>query len=352
MLKALNTLGHTEFKGDQQKIIECILNRSDVLAILPTGFGKSVLYQVPAIMSPDRICVVISPLIALINDQIQFLKSKSVSSCKWSYGTDLSPYNIVFVTPESFHNFRKFCNKPINFFAIDECHCINKWGIDFRPSYRTMGIRAYFPDTPILAITATATKTTAADIISVLQLSDPMRFTASFDRPEISYSTCFIKPTVHVLEKLREFLKKTKGCGIIYCRRRASVEVYAKQLRMAAYHAGMPQEARDEAYKRWMSGESRVIVATVAFGMGISKPDVRFVIHTSPPASLDEFYQESGRAGRDHKPAVSMMFYSAGNLKKLKSDAKTPEEAVLADHVCNFCKSTNKRLYLMNYFDN
>lgn len=353
MNQALELLGYSEFRGDQQKIIQCVLDQKDVLAILPTGFGKSILYQVPAIMSQTKLCVVISPLIALINDQLQFLTSKSISACRWFGNSDLidlTPYSIVFVTPESFPKFRTRCNKQINFFAVDECHCINKWGIDFRPSYRTMEIKRYFPTIPILALTATATKSTAADIIDVLQLSSPVRFTASFDRPEISYTTHLLK-SKPILPELRLFLKNTPGCGIIYCRTCKEVNAYAKCLKMKAYHAQMPQEQRDEAYESWINNKTRVIVATIAFGMGISKPDVRFVIHTSPPSSLDSFYQESGRAGRDRNPALSVMFYTFNGLKQLRMRCKTREERELAEHVCHFCVTENKRMYLTKYFE-
>ncbi len=318
--------GYDHFRPQQQAVINAVLEGKEVLALLPTGAGKSLCFQLPTLYQ-NGICVIISPLIALMQDQVKDLLSKNMTAV--NLGGEISPtqedailadamkgqYQFIYCSPEKLaqKSFQSFLQQlPITLFAIDEAHCISQWGYDFRPSYRKLDVlKKWFPKVPILAMTASAIPKVQEDIIKQLNLTNCKVITDSFLRPNITYRVQKVPVKLHALRKQ---LNETKGSVIIYCTTRNNVAQLTQLLKdygypVGAYHAGMPIALRQEMQANWMSNKTPIIVCTSAFGMGINKPDVRAVIHFDLPNSLEQYYQEAGRAGRDGQAANAILFF-------------------------------------------
>jgi ATP-dependent DNA helicase RecQ len=318
--------GYDHFRPQQQAVINAVLEGKEVLALLPTGAGKSLCFQLPTLYQ-NGICVIISPLIALMQDQVKDLLSKNMTAV--NLGGEISPtqedailadamkgqYQFIYCSPEKLaqKSFQSFLQQlPITLFAIDEAHCISQWGYDFRPSYRKLDVlKKWFPKVPILAMTASAIPKVQEDIIKQLNLTNCKVITDSFLRPNITYRVQKVPVKLH---SLRKQLNETKGSVIIYCTTRNNVAQLTQLLKdygypVGAYHAGMPIALRQEMQANWMSNKTPIIVCTSAFGMGINKPDVRAVIHFDLPNSLEQYYQEAGRAGRDGQAANAILFF-------------------------------------------
>lgn len=332
--------GFTSYRPLQEEIIESVISGKDVVGLLPTGGGKSVTYQVPP-LATDGLCLVITPLIALMKDQLSKLKKMNIRAMAVHSGMAreeveialdnvlYGDYRLLYVSPERLGTPLFRARLPrFNFtlVAVDEAHCISQWGYDFRPSYlRIAEIREMISEeVPFLALTATATPRVVEDIISRLRMKNPNVLKTSFRRPNITY---FVREVEDKSAYVLRSLKMEKGCGIIYVNsRKRSKEVaellVANGIRADFYHAGLPQEMRDRKQTSWSTGETRIIVATNAFGMGIDKPDVRFVIHWDCPDSIEAYYQESGRAGRDGKPSFSVLLWSQDEKRKLADSVR------------------------------
>jgi ATP-dependent DNA helicase RecQ len=318
--------GYDYFRPQQQAVINAVLEGKEVLALLPTGAGKSLCFQLPTLYQ-NGICIIISPLIALMQDQVKDLLSKNMTAV--NLGGEISPaqedailadalkgnYQFIYCSPEKLaqKSFQTFLQQlPITLFAIDEAHCISQWGYDFRPSYRKLDVlKKWFPKVPILAMTASAIPKVQEDIIKQLNLNNCKVITDSFLRPNITYRVQKVPVKLHALRKQ---LNETKGSVIIYCTTRNNVAQLTQLLKdygypVGAYHAGMPIALRQEMQANWMSNKTPIIVCTSAFGMGINKPDVRAVIHFDLPNSLEQYYQEAGRAGRDGQAANAILFF-------------------------------------------
>ena len=332
--------GFTSFRPLQEEIITAVAGGSDVVALLPTGGGKSVTYQVPAVAT-EGLCLVITPLIALMKDQVTRLKSMNIKAMAIHSGmtreeVEISldnclygDYRLLYVSPERLQTplFRaRLPRFSFTLVAVDEAHCISQWGYDFRPSYLKIAeIRDMIgDDVPFLALTATATPRVVKDINARLKLKNPQVLQSSFKRVNISY---YVRDVEDKAAYVLRSLKKEKGSGIIYVSsRKRSKEVaemlVANNIGADFYHAGLPQELRDRKQQAWTTGEVRIIVATNAFGMGIDKADVRFVIHWDCPDSIEAYYQESGRAGRDGKPAFAVLLWSENEKKRLEDSVR------------------------------
>ena len=342
--------GFTSFRPLQLEIIrESIVGR-DVLALLPTGGGKSLCFQLPALIRPG-LTVVVSPLIALMKDQVDALQAAGVAATFLNSslaagesrprlrGLHQGEYRLLYVAPErlmlpAFLDDLKRWN--VNLFAVDEAHCISEWGHDFRPEYRQLSqLRPLFPGVPMMALTATATARVREDIVEQLHLREPARFVASFNRPNLTYRVVIkSKAARQVLEFLRS---RPRDSGIIYCQSRKGAEALAGQLNennipARPYHAGLTRGERTEHQELFLRDEVRVICATIAFGMGINKPNVRFVIHYDLPKNIEGYYQETGRAGRDGLPAECLLLFSAGDAIKQQRfiEEKPPGEQRIA----------------------
>lgn len=327
--------GLTSFRPNQEAIIADILSGRDVLAIMATGGGKSLCYQLPAVKL-GGLSVVVSPLIALMKDQVDSLLDQGIEAAlltssqtydqRKAVEADIRRGNvrILYVSPErmALPPFQQLLREAgPKLFAIDEAHCISHWGHQFREDYRSLSlIRDTFPEVPIIALTATATEEVRDDIIRELRLRSPSRYIGSFDRENIRYTVREVATEKERFRRLVQFISNNHpGSGIVYCRSRKSVEETAENLRERGipalpYHAGLSANERIRVQNAFLRGEIRVISATVAFGMGIDKPDVRFVAHYHPPKDIESFYQESGRAGRDGKPSESLLLYSRSDF--------------------------------------
>jgi ATP-dependent DNA helicase RecQ len=326
--------GHEEFRPLQKEIIQSILDGKDTLAILPTGGGKSVCFQVPA-LAQDGICLVISPLIALMKDQVENLRKRDIPALLVHSGmkrADLIQtlknatheyFKFLYVSPERletslFNEYLPALN--VNLIAVDEAHCISQWGYDFRPSYlRIAELREELPGVPVLALTASATEEVQKDICEKLEFKKEHIFRQSFERKNLSYSVFKVDSK---LAKLVDIVTKVKSSAIVYCRTRKRTNEIVKLLQMHGvscnnYHAGLKQEERNQRQKEWVDGKVRVIVCTNAFGMGIDKPDVRLVVHVDIPDCLENYYQEAGRAGRDGKKAYAVLLYNEKDIHEL-----------------------------------
>lgn len=331
-----STFGYDLFRSQQEEIIEHVLDRRDALVIMPTGGGKSICYQIPALAS-EGITLVVSPLIALMNDQVIALKQMGVKAealhsnmssdeLKFVYHQlKTGELKLLYMSPERINSestqlFLK--SLSIGLIAIDEAHCVSVWGNDFRPDYAELAtLRNIFPQSAILALTATADKATQDDIIKQLNLRTPKTFISSFERKNI---TTYVEDGTQRIEKIKAILYNyQEASGIIYCLSRKDTENVAKKLQSAGYnaeyyHAGLDALERSRVQRQFQNDEIQIICATIAFGMGIDKPNIRFVIHYNMPKNLEAYYQEIGRGGRDGEPAEAIMFHSWGDYVKLQ----------------------------------
>jgi len=326
--------GYDEFRPLQEEIIRSVADQKDTLGLMPTGGGKSITFQVFS-LSVDGICLVVTPLIALIKDQVENLRSKGIKVLAIYSGMSgreidialnnaiYGDYKFLYVSPERLgsEKFREFLIKmKLNLITVDEAHCISQWGYDFRPSYLTIsGLRILFPETPILALTATATQKVVDDIQEKLLFRKKNVLQKSFRRDNLIY---MVRTKEDKMGYLTDTIRKAKGTGIVYVRSRKKTREIAQMLQQQKisadyYHAGLAPDLRSAKQDKWMSGEMRVIVATNAFGMGIDKPDVRFVIHLDLPDSLEAYFQEAGRAGRDGKKSVAVLLYNNSDKRRL-----------------------------------
>ncbi|MDO4790721.1 MAG: RecQ family ATP-dependent DNA helicase [Porphyromonas sp.] len=352
--------GYDAFRPMQEDIIRSILDGYDTLALMPTGGGKSITFQVPALMLPG-ITVVITPLVALMRDQVnrlQTLKIKAeylhagMSSGKIMEALDnclYGEYKLLYVSPERLMS-ETFLNRitrmNVSLLVVDESHCVCQWGYDFRPSYlKIADFRSYFPDVPILALTATATKEVVGDIQDKLMFRQPARlFQRSFYRKNLSY---VVKPTVDKLSDLVNILESVPGSGLVYVRSRKKAKLYSDLLNdnginSAYFHAGLSHDSKEKRQKAWMNNDVRIMVCTNAFGMGIDKEDVRIVVHPEIPTALEDYYQEAGRAARDNKPSYAVLLFDPtvdlSAVEKRVQSAFPPREKIKAIYgdIANF----------------
>ena len=327
--------GYDSFRPLQQEIIESVVAGKDTLALLPTGGGKSLCYQVPA-LAQEGVCLVISPLIALMKDQVENLKKRGVMATAIYSGMSnrliaqtlknvaYGPYKLLYVSPERLETalFKEFLPAlDLNLIAVDEAHCISQWGYDFRPSYLKIAeLRKEVPDVPVLALTASATPLVQKDISEKLLFTREQVFRQSYERKNLSYS---IVNADSKLAKLVDILKKVPGTAIVYCKSRKRTVEISKLLQIQGiaaqhYHAGLTSDERSTRQQEWIDNKVRVMVCTNAFGMGIDKPDVRAVVHVDVPDSLEHYYQEAGRAGRDGKKAYGVLLSNEKDIRELK----------------------------------
>ncbi|MBF9001110.1 MULTISPECIES: ATP-dependent DNA helicase RecQ [Vibrio] len=371
-----DVFGYQSFRDGQAEVIDAAVNGRDSLVIMPTGGGKSLCYQIPALVH-DGITLVISPLISLMKDQVDQLKANGVAAecvnSTMSREALMSVYQrihaghlkLLYVSPERVltNDFiERLETMNLSLIAVDEAHCISQWGHDFRPEYAALGqLKRQFAHVPVMALTATADEATRSDILARLSLNDPHVYLGSFDRPNIRYTLMEKhKPVSQVIR----YLATQKGqCGIIYCGSRKKVEMLTEKLcnnhiRAAGYHAGMETDERAWVQEAFQRDDVQVVVATVAFGMGINKPNVRFVVHFDIPRNIESYYQETGRAGRDGLPAEAVMLYDPADmtwLRRMLDEKPDGPQKQVETHKLNAMSSfaeaqTCRRQVLLNYF--
>ena len=371
------TFGFAGFRPLQAEIVGSILRGQDVFVLMPTGGGKSLCYQLPALLA-DGLTVVVSPLIALMKDQVDALLALGVPATfinsslsqgeagRRQTAVARGDVKLLYLAPERLMMpgyLRQLMTLPVTCFAIDEAHCISEWGHDFRPEYRQLRqLRGLFPNATLAAFTATATPRVAADIKAQLELRAPASFRGSFNRANLIYD---VRPKQRAYSQLVAYLRRGgKASGIVYCQSRAGTETLAERLSAdgfsaTAYHAGLSSEERRERQEAFIKDDIQIIVATIAFGMGIDKPDVRFVVHYDLPKNIEGYYQESGRAGRDGDPSDCILFYSYADVAKQEyfiNQKPTPRERQIAKQQLRQMASwasdpTCRRRALLNYFD-
>ncbi|MCW8109873.1 DNA helicase RecQ [Alteromonas ponticola] len=367
--------GYATFRPGQQEVIDHLIEGKDVLVLLPTGGGKSLCYQVPALIR-EGTAIVVSPLISLMQDQVQQLKESGVkaaflnstlsSETQQSIIESLKAghLDLLYVSPERMLQFsflQTIKQLSLALFAIDEAHCVSHWGHDFRQDYRGLStLKQQFPSTPIIALTATADTATQSDIVSQLALTSPYIFKGSFDRPNIRYR---VMSKYKAFEQVSKYVKAAEGSGIIYCNSRAKVDdlyarLYRQGYKCAAYHAGMDADEREMVLQQFLRDKIDIVVATVAFGMGINKSNVRFVLHHDVPRSIESYYQETGRAGRDGLPADAMLLFNENDAARVRqwieqgdNLTQTPIEVQKFEAMESFAEAqTCRRQILLNYF--
>lgn len=374
-----NTFGYREFRGVQEAVIRGVFDQQDALVLMPTGGGKSLCYQVPALVLPG-ITLVVSPLISLMANQVGLLElngvkagalNSSLSYPEWRTiceACENGEIKLLYVSPEGVNSPRLqklLSTLPLSLIAIDEAHCVSQWGHEFRRDYIELGwLKQAYPETPMLALTATADKRVREDILKNLKIAKAQQFLASFDRPNILYQ---VRPKSKGLDELLTLIKThcPDQCGIIYCQTRNKVDQVSQKLRTLGYralpyHAGLDDEERQNTQRVFETRDDVLVVATIAFGMGIDKPNVRFVAHLDMPKNIESYYQETGRAGRDGEKAFAWMFYGLEDLLRNKhflerSEArgaykKAAEKKI--EQMLEFCETTTcRRQFLLRYFD-
>lgn len=368
--------GYDSFRTPQEEIINDVISGQDVLVLMPTGGGKSLCYQIPSIVK-SGVGIVVSPLIALMEDQVTALKLQGINAAYYNSSLGSSEarkvlaqlhnneLDLLYIAPERLINnsfLERLAECTIALFAIDEAHCISQWGHDFRPEYAALGLlKSHFPEVPIIALTATADKQTRQDIVAKLKYQ-PKKYVASFNRPNIHYK---VTGKTNAIKQISQFLEtQEQQSGIIYCGTRNGVERVASQLqslgfKARAYHAGLTHNERREVQNLFRYDRIDIVVATIAFGMGIDKPNVRFVVHYDLPKNIEGYYQETGRAGRDGLPARALLLYDGADSARLRAwIVNTPQEEQRRietnklNHMLAFAEASHcRRQILLRYFD-